>query len=541
MYRLARSSYIESLLPMRRVRRHLITMDLIRKFKKMCVLLALVLAAALPASAYDFEVDGCYYTVVSIPDLTCEFTGGADLTGEVSIPSNVTYMNRMFTVIGVGNNAFCNNSSVSKVKIPACVTKIGKNAFHECGLSEISIPDGVVEIGDNAFFYCPNLNSISLPNSVQKLGINVFASSALSSVKLSDSLEEIPRYTFQWCGNLTKMILPNSVGVIGDYAFNGCINLESIELSEGLQALGLSAFSSCKSLKSIVIPDEIVTLINNTFSGCESLSSVILSQNLQSISESAFSGCSQLTEITIPKSVKTISPLAFKNCANIETVEFCGGSLIVVRDQLYPWAFLFDDSPKLKNMIISGDFVAPKFMSYSQITNLIIKGKLDLISCSNEKPFSNLEKISIGDDVEVLHDFSGKKLKQITLGDNIEFANTEANKLINFSNSPNLETVTLTSSVPYFIPEANNAQYLHLKVLVPKGSLEAYQNAEGWKNFWSLQESTETDGIADPESFTEIKECARYDIHGRKVDSSYKGLIIIRYSDGSTKKTINRQ
>ena len=94
-------------------------------------------------------------------------------------------------------------------------------------------------------------------------------------------------------------------------------------------------------------------------------------------------------------------------------------------------------------MIISGDFVAPKFMSYSQITNLIIKGKLDLISCSNEKPFSNLEKISIGDDVEVLHDFSGKKLKQITLGDNIEFANTEANKLINFSNSPNLETVTL--------------------------------------------------------------------------------------------------
>ena len=52
--------------------------------------------------------------------------------------------------------------------------------------------------------------------------------------------------------------------------------------------------------------------------------------------------------------------------------------------------------------------------------------------------------------------------------------------------------------------------------------------------------SVDPDGIGDVQASEEATEVARYDIHGRKIASPQKGINIVRYSDGTTRKVLER-
>ena len=85
------------------------------------------------ASAYDFEVDGFYYNIISLSDLTVEVTAGDNkYSGELIIPSTVNYKSKTLTV-----------------------TSIGRYAFDGCsGLTSITIPNSVISIITDAFLFC---------------------------------------------------------------------------------------------------------------------------------------------------------------------------------------------------------------------------------------------------------------------------------------------------------------------------------------------------------------------------------------------------
>ena len=55
----------------------------------------------------------------------------------------------------------------------------------------------------------------------------------------------------------------------------------------------------------------------------------------------------------------------------------------------------------------------------------------------------------------------------------------------------------LNPTPPSFGKKFTNAQYINNTVYVPKESLEAYQQAEGWKNFWDLRAYDPDSGIED--------------------------------------------
>jgi hypothetical protein len=86
--------------------------------------------------------------------------------GEVSIPSEVTYMGKTYLVTAIGENAFWECSNLTAISISNSVTKIGRNAFFKCiGLTTIKIPDSVTNIS-YAFNGCTSLTAINIPNSV---------------------------------------------------------------------------------------------------------------------------------------------------------------------------------------------------------------------------------------------------------------------------------------------------------------------------------------------------------------------------------------
>ena len=127
------------------------------------------------ASAYDVKIDGIYYNLIS-KGKTAEVTSGeVKYSGEVVIPSSITYKGKEYTVTSIGNEAFSQCSGLTSVTIPNSVTSIDYYAFSGCsGLTSVTIPNSVTSIGASAFWKCTGLTSITIPNSVTSIGEGAF-------------------------------------------------------------------------------------------------------------------------------------------------------------------------------------------------------------------------------------------------------------------------------------------------------------------------------------------------------------------------------
>ncbi len=99
------------------------------------ILVAVTLLGMLPASAYDFQVDGIYYDINGEEVTVTNETGGSNsnsYSGELVIPSSVTYEGKEYSVTSIGNGAFDYCSGLTSIEIPNSVTSIGDGAFYSC-------------------------------------------------------------------------------------------------------------------------------------------------------------------------------------------------------------------------------------------------------------------------------------------------------------------------------------------------------------------------------------------------------------------------
>ena len=165
------------------------------------IFLIYLLFVATSIHAYDFEIDGVYYSITDKLKNTVKVTyGDFDYIGNVSIPCEVQNQESTYTVTSIGIEAFL-GSDIESISLPNTIVRIEREAFQYCtALSEIIIPSSVTDIGDGAFFGCEGLTSLVFPNSVKFIG------------------EE----SFGGCKNVTNVILPNNLTYIDDGVFVHC-------------------------------------------------------------------------------------------------------------------------------------------------------------------------------------------------------------------------------------------------------------------------------------------------------------------------------
>ncbi|MGN0461297.1 MAG: leucine-rich repeat protein, partial [Ruminococcus sp.] len=265
-------------------------------------------------------------------------------------------------VTAIGDFAFNNCTTVSKVTIPESVTRIGEKAFDNCnkldGVYITSLkswcntdfvigydaPDNNLECSANPLVYGGNLylngepvRDLVISDDIKRLGgysasigdtgeSEYYASpfigcKCIESVTISDSVISIEDGAFYGCTGLTTVIMGNNVAYVGDKAFYGCTSLTIVKIGNSVDIIGEYAFSRCSSLIGVIIPDSVTEIGDYAFKDCTKLGNVTLPNNLTNIGREMFRSCTNLTKVTIPDSVTGFGDYAFYNCSSLTAMK----------------------------------------------------------------------------------------------------------------------------------------------------------------------------------------------------------------------------
>jgi hypothetical protein len=240
-------------------------------------------------------------------------------------------------------------SSMTSVMLPASVTNIAFNAFHDCySLTAITVatnnPDFSSAAGvlfnqnQTTLIEFPEgkAGSYAVPDSVTNIGVYAFfGSSNLTSVAISTNVSSIESYAFYDCQGLTAItvdtnnlwygsaagvlfdksqdtliqypagntatsyIMPNTVTNIGMEAFFSCPKLTGVTIGTNVAIVGGAAFEYCPALASITFPDGVTVIGGDAFAECAGLTNITIGTGVTNILYQAFLGCPGVIAISV--------------------------------------------------------------------------------------------------------------------------------------------------------------------------------------------------------------------------------------------------
>ena len=249
---------------------------------------------------------------------------------------------------------------------------------------------------------------------------------------------------------------PYTITALGVEAFWNCGSyLTAITLPDGLESIGSYAFRDCTSLTAIEIPSSITSIGTSAFNGCTSLEAVTLLEGLQSIGVAAFRNCSALTSIDIPASVTSIGKSTFDGCTSLAAATLPEGLQSI------------------------GEYA---FQHCSALTSIKIPGTVKTVGMCSFQDCSGLASLELAEGVQKLGSSAFQNcsaLTQVTLPASL----TEVGIRVFDGHGPSIVFTSLATTPPahnggYPLGEVNG-----VTLYVPQGSLEAYKNAFGWKDY----------------------------------------------------------
>ena len=436
----------------------------------------------------------------------------------------------------IGENAFRENKTITKVELPKSVQNIKDSAFDACtGLEEIKLSEGLERIGNYAFAYCNGIKRADIPDSVKALGADTFYDcDSLEEVVLGKGLEKVGGETFRYCEKLTKLTVKGNIESIDSSVFYntaikelqvgkgvsslketlyGLEALEKIEVEEGnesyiseegvlynkekttlirypqsksdqteykvpdgVKTIGEDAFIRNKTITKVELPDSVQTINAYAFCNCENMEEIKLSEGLERIGNYAFAYCNGIKQIKLSDSVKNIGESVFYYCDNLTEVTL---------------------GKDLKTM---GYFA---FRGCGNLFKIIVEGNIDTIG-SSSFDYTKVKELQIGKEVTLVkEDFYGiSTLERITvekgnknyISEDGVLYNKGKTKLIRY---PESKTDITEYEVPEGVESIGNYAFYYNQCITKVKLPESLKDIEEYAFFYcrNLEELKITDGL----------------------------------------------
>lgn len=420
------------------------------------------------------------YEVTSEEDLTCKVVrNNYSYSGDIVIPATTKIDGKTYQV-----------------------TEISNGAFASCKITSVIIPEGILIIGHYAFENCDKLASINIPASVFDIKNNPFYdSSSLMNINVdADNLyyKSVDGVLFSKDG---KSVLAYPGGITGEY-----------DIPIGTEIIGAFAFYGCKISK-ISIPNT-VTKIESWGIAHSNITEIRIPESVMYLGEEAIScGNKLLNKITVndnnPHYIAIDNVLFNKSIPDNEREEITGYetymSHIIICAPMKEGTYTIPESvthldihsfadTQLSSVIMSdnvvnigiGAFMHSNINSITLSTNLEYLGRNVFAYCERLKSLIIPDKVT-KIDVDACRDLTS--CTDIVIGKSVSTIGIYA-----FHRSK-LETgnykITSLNPVPPTLEDIkvfSDYDYTGTTLYVPKGSLDAYRNAENWKNFVTIKE-----------------------------------------------------
>lgn len=390
----------------------------------------------------------------------------------------------------IGERAFYQSSTITKLTFPSSLKKIGESACYKLSqLTEIEWGEGVEEIGRMAFQQCTSLQAVKLPASVRTLGFQCFAQcNMLMELALNEGLEEIGESAFFYDYNITSIEIPSTVKVLGPKAFCYAQRVASIVINEGVTSIPEACFEMCLLNTSLTLPSTLVEIGDDAFSYNQELAEVEFPEGLVTIGARAFTTC-RITNVVLPNSVEYVGEMAFSNNGGMES--FTSGTGLKV--------------------------LGKSALIYNAVTSVKLNEGLEEIGETALSMLYNIEEIEIPSTVT-------------TIGKYAFSANTSMSTLRNLATTPQVLTEELFDVGSF-------DGYKYVELVVPTGSVEAYKTADVWNQFAEISDNVSSiDDIID--SADAAVPVEYFDVQGRRLQSPRQGVNVVRMSDGTTRKVM---
>ena len=475
--------------------------------QKLCMVMAM-LWLSISAYAYDFEVDGIYYTLLSLSEGTCSVSSGDILyENEVVIPENVSYKNKSLRVVAIDSDAFRGCINLSQIQMKDNIIKIGKSAFYGCSaLQSIQFSNSIEIIEDWTLAYCSSLTAISLPDNTSILGSNIFnGCSAIENIQLPDALTKIGSQDLSSCSKLSELIFPSYLQQIGAIKLAKDVSIEMNFLGkdnspdlyfnpengvviedESVQSWGYphnrlhyaiisgNVNSTIRLNRNIVIPEDSG---NGNFTAYRYYAfenapiNLTVGEFVTSYDDEKFYyNKDNINDFTIQNS---LLPLYLNITKSVN-------SILLDRD--------FSGKVLCSNVIIGDHVTSLPNMGFSKSTikTISIPNSVESIGAYCFYDCRHLECIEIPESIKILNEYvlgNCESLKEITIGPSVEiideksFANVNPILVICQGEIPPQSTDNLFSK----------NTYLSANLVVPKNSMASYMESSPWGSFFDIK------------------------------------------------------
>ena len=433
---------------------------------------------------YNLDTDKA---VAEVTFLTQDQANYSTLSGSVVIPETVEFSESTYRVtsIGIGTFAFCENISI--ITLPATITNIGMYAFHKChNLVSINLPEGLISIGEAAFFECGNLPPITIPSTLTTFGLHPFVDcvnmtkvTILSNSVVSTAYTTASNLSHVFGKQVSEFVIGEGVTAIGEYAFYGFINLQKVTIPSSIKSIGDNAFGECVLNYVNINSNTIIGAKYGKYTGTlakifgDLVETYYLGDNVTSIGDYAFYNGTNIKSLHLPANLSKIGAYSFYNCANIPSFK-----MPVEMTSIGEGAFS-------KCTGLKGDFVFPE--------------GLEILSSYVLQNCTGITSVKLPNTLKEIYTYAlaGCNITELTLP-----ASLMGIGMYGLADCSGLTSLTCLALTP---PETEKYAFLAIDcpntpLYVPEGSVEAYRNADEWKNFNSILP------IATPTVIEDIRE-----------------------------------